>query len=193
MSKAETEEAGSFSKSEQAKLQKLFRDRKAAYGSNENPQKTSGLSNTKITHFLCRKHYRTNFWQAFWHFKQLRAFAKVSMRVCVSIWHLWISFPNSLPVKYLLVSEDVFSCLVCVQPMKIKYTSDAVALFEKMLRKKINSDRLWVDQVTEFAGEFKKISESKDVNIYSTWSGTEAAAAETAIRSLKSIVYRYNG
>ena len=57
-----------------------------------------------------------------------------------------------------------------------------------MLRKKINSDRLWVDQVTEFGGEFKKNSKSKDINIYSKRSETEAAVAERGIRSLKNIV-----
>ena len=39
-------------------------------------------------------------------------------------------------VKYLLVCVDVFSRFVRVQPMKSKYSTDAVVAFKKMLRKK---------------------------------------------------------
>ena len=38
-------------------------------------------------------------------------------------------------VKYLLICVDVFSRFVRVQPMKSKYSKDAVAAFKKMLRK----------------------------------------------------------
>ena len=88
-------------------------------------------------------------------------------------------------VKYLLICVDVLSRLVRVQSMKSKYASDDLAAFKKMLRKNTKRDRVWVDQGTEFGGEFKKFCKSKDIKIYSTRSETKAAVAEKAIRSLK--------
>ena len=60
-----------------------------------------------------------------------------------------------------------------------------------MLRKNTKPGRVWVDQGTEFGGEFKNFCQSKDIKIYSTRSETKAVVAERAIRSLKNIIYRY--
>ena len=55
MPKAKTEGAGFLSKSEKAKLQRLYRDGKAAYGSIKNLQKASGLSKKKLPTFYTVK------------------------------------------------------------------------------------------------------------------------------------------
>ena len=94
-------------------------------------------------------------------------------------------------VKYLLICVDVFSRFVRVQPMKSKYSTDAVAAFKKMLRKNNIPQKVWVDQGTEFGGEFRKFCGEKKIKIYSTRSETKAAVAERAIRSLKNIIYRF--
>ena len=60
-----------------------------------------------------------------------------------------------------------------------------------MLRKNTQTDRVWVDQGTEFGGEFKNFCKSRDIKTYSTRSETKAAVAERAIRSLKNIIYCY--
>ena len=70
--------------------------------------------------------------------KRLPAFAK---RIN-EIWCLDLAFMDKLSdtnngVKYLLVCVDVFSRFVRVQPMKSKYSTDAVVAFKKMLRKKV--------------------------------------------------------
>ena len=192
MPKAKNEEAGSLSKSEKAKLQRLCREGKAAYGSVQNLQKASGLSKKKVTDFLYRTNSYTKFRRAIRHFKRLPAFAK---RIN-EIWCLDLAFMDNLSefnngVKYLLICVDVFSRLVRVQSMKSKYASDAVAAFKKMLRKNTKPDKVWVDQGTEFGGEFKKFCKSRDIKIYSTRSETKPAVAERAIRSLKKIIYRY--
>ena len=184
MPKAKNGEAGSLSKSERAKLQKLYREGKAKYGSVQNLQKASGLSKKKVTDFLYRKNPYTKIRQAIRHFKRLPAFAK---RIN-EIWCLDLSFMDKLSefnngVKYLLICVDIFSRFVRVQSMKSKYASDAVAAFNKMLRKNTKPDRVWVDQGTEFGGEFKKFCKSKDIKIYSTRNETKAAVAERAIRS----------
>ena len=192
MPKAKNEEAESLSKSEKAKLQRLYREGKAAYGSVQNLQKASGLSKKKVTDFLHRKNSYTKFRRAIRHFKRLPAFAK---RIN-EIWCLDLALMDKLSefnngVKYLLICVDVFSRLVRVQSMKSKYASDAVAAFKKMLRKNTKPDKVWVDQGTEFGGEFKKFCKSRDIKIYSTRSETKAAVAERAIRSLKNIFYCY--
>ena len=55
MPKAKTEGAGFLSKSEKAKLQRLYRDGKAAYGSIKILQKASGLSKKKLPTFYTVK------------------------------------------------------------------------------------------------------------------------------------------
>ena len=75
--------------------------------------------------------------------------------------------------------------------MKSKYSTDAVVAFKKMLRKKCMPAKVWVDQGTEFSGEFRKYCKDKKIKIYSTRSETKAAVAERAIKSLKNIIYRY--
>ena len=190
MPKAKNEEAGSLFKSEKAKLQRLYREGKAAYGSVQNLQKASGLSKKEVTDFLYRKNSYTKFIQAFRHFKRLPAFAK---RIN-EIWCLDLAFMDKLSefingLKDLLICVGVFSRLVRVQSMKSKYASDAVAALQKMLRKNTKPDRVWVDQGTEFGGEFKKFCKTREIKIYSTRSETKAAVAERAIRSLKNNIY----
>ena len=122
MPKARNGEAGSLSKSERAKLQKLYREGKAAYDSVQNLQKASGLSKKKVTDFLYRKNSYTKIRQAIRHFKRLPAFAK---RIN-ELWCLDLSFMDKLSefnngVKFILICVDFFSRLVRVQSMKSKY------------------------------------------------------------------------
>ena len=155
-------------------------------------RKLVGCQRRRLLIFLYRKNSYTKFRRAIRHFKRLPAFAK---RIN-EIWCLDLAFMDKLSefnsgVKYLLICVDVFSRLVRVQSMKSKYASDAVAAFKKMLRKNTKPDRVWVDQGTEFGGEFKNFCKSRNIKIYSTRSETKAAVAERAIRSLKNIIYRY--
>ena len=126
------------------------------------------------------------------HFKRLPAFAK---RIN-EIWCLDLAFIDKLSdcnngVMYLLVCVDVFFRFVRVQPMKSKYSTHAVVAFKKMLSKKSMPTKLWVDQGTEFSGEFRKFCSDKKIKIYFTGSETKAAVAERAIKSLKNIIFCY--
>ena len=56
---------------------------------------------------------------------------------------------------------------------------------------KESSPKNWVDNGTEFAGEFKKLCKAEWIQIYSRKSETKAAFAERTIRSLKNIPHRY--
>ena len=66
-------------------------------------------------------------------------------------------------VNYLLICVDVFSRFVRVQPMKSKYST-----LKKMPRHNNIPQKLWVDQGTEFGGEFRKFCGQKKIKIYST-------------------------
>ena len=61
--------------------------------------------------------------------------------------------------------------------------------FLTIITKKNRHQKIQVDKGTEFAGEFKKLCKAEGIQIYSTMSEAKAAFAETAIRSLKIILY----
>ena len=112
------------------------------------------------------------------------------------MWCLDLAFMDKLSdtnngVKYFLVCVDVFSRFVRVQPMKSKYSTDAVLAFKKKLRKKSMPAKVWVDQETEFSGEFRKFYKDKKIKIYSTRSETKVVVAESDTKSLKNIIYCY--
>ena len=192
MPKAKTEETGSLSKYELAKLKKLYSQGKASYGSIKSLQKASGYSEKKVKSFLQSKNAYTKFRQATRKFTRLPAFAKYINE----IWCLDVAYMDKLArfnngIKYLLVGIDIFSRFVRVQPMKSKNASDTVTAFQKMITKKNRPTKLWTDMGTEFAGPFKEFCRRNDITMYSTKSETKAAYAERAIRSLKNIIYRF--
>ena len=125
MPRKKIEETGFLSKSEKTKLQRLYSSGKAAYGSLKNLQKASNLSKSKVEKFR----------QANRKFDRLSAFAKHINE----IWCMDLAFVDKLAtlnngVKYLLVSIDVFSRLVRVQPMKSKEAKETVCAFENSVR-----------------------------------------------------------
>ena len=75
--------------------------------------------------------------------------------------------------------------------MKTKDSKETVRAFLTMITKKNRPKKNWVDRRTEFAGEFRKLSEAEGMQIYSTMSETKAGFAERTIRSPKNILYRY--
>ena len=117
MPKAKTEAAGFLSKSEEAELQRLYRDVKAAYASIKNLQKASGLSKKKFAYFPHSEDSYTKYCHATRHFKRLPGFAKQINE----IWCLDLAFMDKLSdtnkgVKCLLVCVTSFlALLVCNQ------------------------------------------------------------------------------
>ena len=74
MPKVRREEAGSLSKSEHQKLQRLHTQGDAAYGSVRNLVKASNLSVSKVRQFLHSKHSYTKFTLATRKFERMKAF-----------------------------------------------------------------------------------------------------------------------
>ena len=81
MPKLRREEAGSLSKSERQKLQKLYTQGGAAYGSVRNLVKSSSLSVSKVRQFLHSKPSYTNFTLATREFKRMKAFARFKIEI----------------------------------------------------------------------------------------------------------------
>ena len=75
--------------------------------------------------------------------------------------------------------------------MKTKDSREPVCASLSMITKRIRPRKFWVDEGTEFAGEFKKLCKAEKIQTYSTMSETKAAFAERTIRSLKNTLYRY--
>lgn len=111
------------------------------------------------------------------------------------IWCMDLAYMDKLSVynngvKYLLVSVDVISRFVRVQTLTDKLAKTTKRAFVKMITD-YRPKKVWVDQGTEFEGEFKKYCRDLGITIYHTFSETKAAYAERTIRSLKNIIYRF--
>ena len=186
MPKLKREEAGSFSKTERQKLQRLYTQGGAAYGSVLNLVKASNLSVSKVRQFLHSKPSCTKITLATRKFKRMKAFA----RFINEIWCMDFAYVNKLAkdnngVKYLLVCQDLFDRTVDAKGMKTKDSKETVRAFLTMITKKNRPKKFWVDKGTKYAGEFKKLCKAEGIQIYSTMSETKAAIAERTIRSLK--------
>ena len=192
MPRVKKEGLGSLSKSERQKLQRLYTQGFAAYGSVRNLAKAAKLSPSKVREFLHSKTSYTRLTQATRKFKRMRAFARFKNEVwCMDLAYVDKLAKDNNGVKYLLVRQDLFDRTVDAKGMKTKDSKETVKTFSKMITKKNRPKKIWVDQGTEFAGEFKNFCSAEGIEIYSTMSETKAAFAERTIRSLKNILYRY--
>ena len=192
MPKLKIEEAGSFSKYERQKLQRLYTQGAAAYGSVRNLSKASRLPVSKVRQCLHSKDSYTKTTLAARKFKIMTAFARFRNE----IWCMHLAYVDKLAkdnngVKYLLVRQDLFDRTVNAKRMKTKDSQETVKPFSSMITEKNRPKKIWVDKGTEFAGAFKKFSAAEGIQVYSTMSDTKAAFAERTVRSLKNILYRY--
>ena len=186
------DELGSPSKSERQKLQRLYTQGFAAYGSVRNLAKAAKLSPSRVREFLHSKTSYTRFTQSTRKFKRMRAFTRFKNEIwCMDLAYVDKLAKNNNGVKYSLVRQDFFDRTVDAKGTKTKHSKEAVKTFSKMITKKNRSKKIWVDRGTKFAGEFKKFCSAEGIEIYSTMNETKAAFAERTIRSLKNILYHY--
>ena len=188
MPRVKKEGLGSLSKSERQKLQRLYTQGFAAYGSVRTLAKAAKLSPLKVREFLPSETSYTRFTQPTRKFKRMRAFARSKNEIwCMDLAYVAILAKDNNGVKYLLVRQDLFDRTVDANGIKTKDSKETVKTFSKKISKKNRPKNIWVDQGTEFAGEFKKYCSAEGIEIYSTMSETKAAFAERKIRSLKNI------
>ena len=192
MPKLKREEAESLSKSERQKLQRLYTQGGAAYGSLRNLVKASNRPVAKVRQFLHSKPSYTKFALATRKFKRMKAFARFKNEIwCIDLAYVDKLAKDNNGVKYLLVRQDLFDRTVDAKEMKTNDSKETVRAFLSLITKKNRPKKIWADKGTEFAREFKRLSKAEGIQIYSTMSETKAAFAERTIRSLKNILYRY--
>ena len=119
----------------------------------------------------------------------MKAFARFKNE----IWCMDLAYDDKLAkdnngVKYLLVRQNLFDRTVDAKGMKTKDCKEPVQAFLTMITKENRPKKVWVDKITEFAGEFKKLCKAEGIEIDSTMSETKAPFAERTIRSLKSLL-----
>ena len=137
MPRVKKEGLGSLSKSEWQKLQRLYTQGFAAYGSVRNLAKAAKLSPLKVREFLHSKTSYNRLTQATRKFKRMRA----SARFKKEIWCLDLAYVDKLAednngVKYLLVRQDLFDRTVDAKGMKTKDSKKTVKTFSKLITKK---------------------------------------------------------
>ena len=192
MPKLRREEAGSLSKSECKKLQRLYIQGGAAYASGRNLVKASNLSVSKVRQFLHSKPSYTEYTLARRKLKRMEAFARFKNEIwCMDLAYADKPSKDNNSVKYLLVSQDLFDRTVDAKGTKTKDFKETVRAFLTMITKKNRAKRIRVDKGTDSAGEFKKLGKAEGIQSYSTRNETKAAFAERTIRSLKNKLNRY--
>ena len=114
-----TEEARSFPKHERQKLQKLFAQGGAAYGSVRILVKASNLSVSKVRHFLHSKPSYTKNTLATPKVKRMKAFAGFWNEIwCMDLAYVDKLAKDSNGVKYLLVRQDLVDRTLDAKGMK---------------------------------------------------------------------------
>ena len=119
MPKLKIEEAGSLSKYERQKTQRLYTQGAAAYGSVRNLAKARRLPVSVARQFLHSEAPHTKFTVATRKFKRVRSFARNE------IWCMDLAYVDKLAkenngVKYLLVRQDLFDRTVKAKGVKAK-------------------------------------------------------------------------
>ena len=128
MPKLKIEEAGSFSKYERHKLQRLYTQGAASYGSVRNLAKANRIQVSKVRQFLHSKVSYTKFTTATRNFKKFRDFARFRNEVwCMDPAYVDKLAKENNSVKYLLVSQDLFDGTVNAKGLE--------TTFPKKLRK----------------------------------------------------------
>ena len=130
MPKLKIQEAGSLSKFERQKLQRLYTQRAAAYGSVRNLAKASRLPVSEVRQFLHSKDSSTKFTLAARKFKRMRAFARFRNEIwCMDLVYVDKLAKENNGVKYLLVRQDLFDRTVNAKGMKTKDSQETVKAF----------------------------------------------------------------
>ena len=138
MRKLKREEAGSPSKSELQKLQRLDAQGGAAYGSVRNLVEASNLSVSKVRQFLHAKPSYTKFTLAIRNFKRMKAFASFKNDLwCLDLAHVDKLAKDNNGELYLLVRQDLFGRTVDAKGMKTKDSKETVREFLTILKKRI--------------------------------------------------------
>ena len=97
----------------------------------------------------------------------MRAFPRFKNEIsCMDLAYVDKLAKDNNRVKYLLVRQDVFDRTVDSKGMKTKDSKETVKTFSKITSKTKRPKKIWGDQGTEFAGEFKNFCSAEGIEIY---------------------------
>ena len=137
MPKPEREEAGPSSKYERQKMQRLYTQRGAAYGSVRNVVKSSNLPVSKLRQFLLLRTSYTKFTLATRKFEKMKAFASFENEIsCMDLAYVDKLAKGNNGVKYPLVRQDLFDRTVDARRLTAKDSKKRA--FSNMITKRIN-------------------------------------------------------
>ena len=89
-------------------------------------------------------------------------------------------------IKYLLCAINLFGKYAWVIPLKDKRGTSVVNAFQKIISEGRKSNKIWVDQGSEFYNNsFKDFLKINNIEIYSTFNEGKSGATERFIRTLK--------
>ena len=136
MQRLRIEEAGSLSKYERQKLQRLYMQGAAANGSVRNLAKASRLPVSKIRQFLRSKDSYTKFTLTARKIKRMRAFARFRNE----IWCMDLAYVDKLAkenngLKYLVVRQDLFDRTVNAKGLETQDSQETVKAFSSTITK----------------------------------------------------------
>ena len=137
MPKKKKEGAEFLSRSAKQKLQTLYSEASAAFGSVKNFTKASKLPVSKVQYFLHSKSSYTIFNQATRKFRRMRAFARFKNEIwCMDLASVDKLAKDNNGIKLLLVRQDMFGITVDAKGMKTKDSKETVKIFSKMFTEK---------------------------------------------------------
>lgn len=173
-------------------LLKAYETGPAAYSNADRLHLHTKATKQEISNFLNTTNSYTKYKNVRRKFQRL----KVMAFDINEIWAMDLAYVDKLAkynknVKYLLVAVDVLSRYVRVQPLENKFAKTTLHAFKQMLKKGKRPQKVWTDKGTEFKGVFAEFCTKENISMYSTESETKASLAERAIRSLKTIIYKY--
>ena len=137
------EEARSLSKSERQKLQRLYTQGGAAYGSVRNIVKASNISVSKVRQFLPSKPSYTKFTLVTQKFKLMKAFARFKNEIwCIDLVYVDKLVKDNNGVKYLLVRQDLFDNCRCKRNENKRFQTNCWCIFDYDYKKESAQKKL---------------------------------------------------
>ena len=138
------------------KLQRLYTQGAAAYGSVRNLAKASRLPVSKVRQFLHSKDSYTKVILAARKFKRMRAFARFRNEICcMDLVYVDKLAKENEVVKYLLVRQDLFDRTVNAKGMKTKGSQEIVKAFSSMITKRNRPKRFGLTRVPSLLERLK--------------------------------------
>ena len=166
MLKLKREEPGSFSKSERQKLQTLYTQGGATYGSVRNLVKASNLSVSKVRQFLHSKPSYTKLTLATRKFKHMKAIARFKNEICcMNLAYIDKLAKNINGVKYLLVRQNLFDRTVDAKGMETKDSKKTVLAILTTITKKIVPEKFGLTREQNLLKSLKNCAKLKEYKL----------------------------